>query len=69
MMFMSGMLMQVEQLSDYRKPELKKFLCSFRQNEVTYALDLWAFSFQDCENKISAIRETLKMDGLFIEEV
>lgn len=47
---------------DFGRP-LYEFLLSYRMDEKSWSITVWAYSFEDAGNRVAAMRESLKLDG------
>lgn len=47
---------------DFGRP-LYAFLFSYEMDENTWAMQLWAYDFEDAQKRCEAIRASLKLDG------
>ena len=46
---------------------LYTFLLSYEMDGSRWSTQLWAYSFEDAEAKVAAMRESLKVDGQLFE--
>lgn len=63
------------QFSDYQKPEIDqeykrdglfKFALSYKFGEKIFSIDIWAESVTDAEQRVEAIKNSLKYEGQLI---
>lgn len=47
---------------DFGRP-LYEFLLSYGMEDKQWSTTVWAYSFEDAENRVIAMRESLKVDG------
>lgn len=47
---------------DFGRP-LYTFLLSYEMDGSRWTIEVWAYSFEDAENRVAAMRETLNLDG------
>ena len=43
--------------------ELRLFALEYRMGGAAWALDVWAYSWEDAENRVAAMRESLVVSG------
>jgi hypothetical protein len=47
---------------DFGRP-LYTFLLSYEMDDSRWCAEIWAYSFEDAEARVAAMRESLKVDG------
>lgn len=55
--------------SQYKLDDMFKYCLSYKMNEKIYSLDIWAYSITDAEERVEAIRNSLKYEGQLLKEV
>ena len=55
--------------AQYKLDDMFKYCLSYKMSEKIYSIDIWATSITDAEERVKAIRNSLKYEGQLIKEV
>lgn len=53
---------------EYGRP-LYCYTLSYEMSDRRYCTDIWAYDFADAGNRVSAMRESLKLDGQIFHQI